>query len=170
MRCPVSRGTWVCVIGKSKGFPSGIACGCPSDIFGLAGAALDVGEAGQVGVGLFFEAVGLSPAGWLSLVWNLSISRATAAGFGLAIAAGPLMVSRGSIRGAVEASEWAAAMRPQRQVETLLPKDGPGGGCRYVTRRDAGLAGSEIGGSDRVNGGLVAGPGWWRVAQERHDR
>lgn len=119
---------------------------------------------------MFFEAVGLSPAGWLSLVWNLSISQATAAGFGLAIAAGPLMVSRGSIRGAVEASEWAAAMRPRRQVETLLSKDGPGGGCRCVTRRDAGLAGSEIGGSDRVNGGLVAGLGWWRVAQEGHDR
>lgn len=88
---------------------------------------MDVGEAGQVGVGLFFEAVGLSPAGWLSLVWSLSISWATAAGFRLAIAAGPLMVSRGSIREAVEASEWAAAMWPRRKVETLLPKDGPGG-------------------------------------------
>ena len=83
--------------------------------------------------GLFFEAAGLNPAGWLILVWILSISHATAARFGLAIAAGPLMVSRESIRGAVEASEWAAAMWPRRRVETLLPKDGPSGGCRCVT-------------------------------------
>lgn len=89
--------------------------------------------------GLFFEAAGLNPAGWLILVWILSISHATAARFGLAIAAGPLMVSRESIRGAVEASEWAAAMWPRRRVETLLPKDGPSGGCRCVTPSGCGI-------------------------------
>lgn len=67
--------------------------------------------------GLFFEAVGLSPAGWLSLVWILSISRATTAGFRLAIAAGPLMVSRESNREVVEASEWAAVMWPRSRCE-----------------------------------------------------
>lgn len=89
--------------------------------------------------GLFFEAAGLNPAGWLILVWILSISHATAARFGLAIAAGPLMVSRESIRGAVEASEWAAAMWPRWRVETLLPKDGPSGGCRCVTPSGCGI-------------------------------
>ena len=77
-----------------------------------------VGRWGRVrSSGLFFEAVGLSPAGWLSLVWILSISRATTAGFRLAIAAGPLMVSRESNRGVVEASEWAAAMWPRSRCE-----------------------------------------------------
>lgn len=47
---------------------------------------------------------GFDPAGWLSLVWIPSISRDTTAGFRLAIAAGPLMVSRESIRGVVEVS------------------------------------------------------------------
>jgi len=32
-----------------------------------------------------------------------------------------------------------------------------------------GLVGYETGGSDCVDDGLVAGPGW-RIAQERHDR
>ena len=67
--------------------------------------------------GLFFEAVGLSPAGWLSLVWILSSSRATTARFRLAIAAGLLMVSRESNRGVVEASEWTAVMWPRSRCE-----------------------------------------------------
>jgi len=46
-----------------------------------------------VGLGLFFDVAGLSPGGWLSSVWTLVISRATAAGFRLAIAVGPLTVS-----------------------------------------------------------------------------
>ena len=67
-------------------------------------------------MGLCFEAADLRPAGWLSLVWILLISRAVAAEFRLA-----------SILGAVEASEWAAAMWPRRRMDTLLLKDGPGG-------------------------------------------
>ena len=115
----------------------------PNEIFGLAGAASDVGEAGQMGVGrwgwvrssgLFFEAVGLSPAGWLSLVWILSISRATTAGFagdrGGTAHGVEGIESRGGGGIGMDGGDVAAiAMR----VETLLLKDGPGGGCRCVT-------------------------------------